>query len=693
MNLINFYMNLSVRTKLYIFSGCFSFWLVVIAVLGVYNTHGVTAGVVEANKTINDIVHLEELSNECVSLRLNLVYGLIHTTRDKFDGTMIDADARIKRIDQMLAASRQNRSIRDDEAKQAAALDNAWTRYRDQAMKLMALEKSLFPGDRSSAVAFAVDNVAPLYKDLDSAITGFTKHYQSLNSEMYKKDLAQAKLFEWLSGGLAIFSILLAAFFSWLLTRNITRPILSLSHNARLMAEGDLRVEIKNNLRDEIGQLAESFTLIVNCLKEMISTLADSSSQISASSGVMQASADSMANAADHAVVQTTAVAVATEEMSATSGDISQNCNLAAESARRANDVAGHGAEVVENTIAVMQRIAERVHASARTVEELGRQSDQIGSIIITIEDIADQTNLLALNAAIEAARAGEQGRGFAVVADEVRALAERTTNATREIGTMIKSIQNDTKSAVAAMEKGVAEVKQGTHEAGRSGEALRSIQEEINNLNMQVQQMAVAAEEQTATTCEISGNIHQITDVVKSTSDNARQCVVLSQQLATLSTAIQEVVGKFTFSESNTFFAWNSSYSVGFDPMDQEHRKLVEIINQLYGAMRQGKGNERIGSTLDALVEYTRTHFAHEERLMKETGYAAYEEHKREHDNLSAQVRAIQEKYRSDSVLSLEVMSFVKEWLVNHIQGSDRRYGPHLRKSARTSRAAFPAI
>ncbi|HEY4745318.1 MAG TPA: bacteriohemerythrin [Desulfuromonadaceae bacterium] len=687
MNLLRLYMNMSVRTKLFIFSGFFSLWILIIALIGGYNTHNVAVGVVEANETITDIVHLEELNNECVSLRLSLVYGLVHTSEDAFNGAMRDAENKITRIDKTLEMYRRNNAVHDDEQKYASALERAWSTYRGQALQLIALEKRAFSGDRTSAVAFAIEHVAPVYKELDAAITGFTKHLQSLNNNRYKKDLSQAKLFEWLAVALAVVSIVLAAFFSWLLTRSITRPILSLSHNARLIAEGDLRVEIQTDVRDEIGQLADSLVLIVNCLKEMISTLADSSFQISASSGVMQTSAGTMANAADHAVVQTTAVAVATEEMSATSGDISNNCNMAAESARRANEAACHGAVVVEGTISVMQRIAERVQTSAKTVEELGKQSDQIGSIIITIEDIADQTNLLALNAAIEAARAGEQGRGFAVVADEVRALAERTTNATREIGAMIQSIQKDTKSAVVAMEKGVEEVQQGTHEAARSGEALRNIQEEINSLTTQVHQMAAAAGEQTATTCEISSNIHQVTDVVKNTSDNARQCVSLSQQLATLSQAIKGVVGKFTFSESNAFFVWNSSYSVGCDSMDQEHKRLVEIINKLYGAMRQGKGNETIGSILDGLVDYARTHFAHEERLMKDAGYAAYEEHKREHDSLTGHVLAIQEKYRSGTVLSLEVMSFVKEWLVNHIQGSDKRYGPYVNKQENKQR------
>jgi methyl-accepting chemotaxis protein len=186
------------------------------------------------------------------------------------------------------------------------------------------------------------------------------------------------------------------------------------------------------------------------------------------------------------------------------------------------------------------------VQESARTVESLGARSDQIGAIIGTIEDIADQTNLLALNAAIEAARAGEQGRGFAVVADEVRALAERTTRATREIGEMIKAIQGETRDAVAAMEQGVSQVEAGTIEAARSGEALRDILEQVNSVAMQVNQIATAAEEQTATTGEIASNMQQITEVVQQTSCGAQESATAAAQLNNNAGELQRLVQQF---------------------------------------------------------------------------------------------------------------------------------------------------
>jgi methyl-accepting chemotaxis protein len=187
------------------------------------------------------------------------------------------------------------------------------------------------------------------------------------------------------------------------------------------------------------------------------------------------------------------------------------------------------------------------VQETAQTVASLGARSDQIGDIIGTIEDIADQTNLLALNAAIEAARAGEQGRGFAVVADEVRALAERTTRATREIGEMIKAIQSETRGAVAAMEQGVRQVETGTEEAAKSGLALRDILEQVNDVAMQVNQIATAAEEQTATTGEISSNMNQITEVVQLTSQGAQESATAASQLSGHAEELQRLVRQFT--------------------------------------------------------------------------------------------------------------------------------------------------
>jgi methyl-accepting chemotaxis protein len=274
--------------------------------------------------------------------------------------------------------------------------------------------------------------------------------------------------------------------------------------------------------------------------------MTQSSEQVAQISLQLRNNATEIATGAQEVVIQTNTVAVASEDMAATSNDIAHNCLSAAENSNQASITARSGAEVVRQTTVGMQLIADRVRDAAKTVENLGSRSEQIGEIIGTIEDIADQTNLLALNAAIEAARAGEQGRGFAVVADEVRALAERTTRATREIGEMIKAIQDETRGAIVAMEQGVQQVGKGTEEAAKSGRALSEILDQINAVTMQVNQIATAAEEQTATTGEISGKMQQITDVVQQTSRGAQESVAAAAQLNGNAEEMQRLVRQF---------------------------------------------------------------------------------------------------------------------------------------------------
>jgi methyl-accepting chemotaxis protein len=239
-------------------------------------------------------------------------------------------------------------------------------------------------------------------------------------------------------------------------------------------------------------------------------------------------------------------VAVASEQMAATSGSIAQNCQLASDSSRKAGEVATAGARAVQETMAVMERITGAVQASAQRVANLGGRSDQIGEIVTTIEDIADQTNLLALNAAIEAARAGDMGRGFAVVADQVRSLAVRTSNATHEIGTLIRSIQNETRDAVTTMEQGVREVEQGSEKSARSGAALEEILSQIQEVCLQVSQIATAAEQQTATTDEINRKLVHMTEVVQLTSSGARESAGAAANLAKFADDLQRLVQQF---------------------------------------------------------------------------------------------------------------------------------------------------
>lgn len=350
----------------------------------------------------------------------------------------------------------------------------------------------------------------------------------------------------WTMLGLAIFGAVVAFVLGSLITRSVVGPVKALASDARRVADGDLLVEIEIASQDEIGELSTSFNAMTQSLKETIRQVSTTASTVAAASNQLSTTAEELASGTEEMAAQTGTVAVASEEMSATSSTIAQSCHQAADSSNLATQTATSGSAVVASSISIMEKIASRVQSTAETVQTLGQRSDQIGAIVATIEDIADQTNLLALNAAIEAARAGEQGRGFAVVADEVRALAERTTRATHEIGSMIRSIQQETQQAVSAMQQGVQEVARGSMEASRSGEALQQILQQINEVTMQVNQIATAAEEQTATTNEITNNIMQISQVVQDTSRGAHLSAQAADNLSGLAGELQQLVSRF---------------------------------------------------------------------------------------------------------------------------------------------------
>jgi methyl-accepting chemotaxis protein len=358
----------------------------------------------------------------------------------------------------------------------------------------------------------------------------------------------------WFQMVTALGALLVVGLLGILTARQLSRRFSWFTGMISKVADKDLTTRIVIRADDELGDMGKEFNRMMAVMEQMITSiqnavlvLADDSKQLSASAGQMAGDADEVAG-------QASTVATASEEMAATSMEIAQNCTMAAEGSNQANSTAMDGAGVVQETISGMQRIAMRVRVAAETVSALGERSDQIGAIIGTIEDIADQTNLLALNAAIEAARAGEMGRGFAVVADEVRALAERTTKATREIGEMIKAIQMDTKGAVMSMEEGVTEVEKGTEEAAKSGEALEQILNQIQNVTMQVSQIATAAEEQNATTSEITNNIQQITTVAQGSAEMAQTSMKAATSLSEMADKLQTDIRMFKTAASEVF-------------------------------------------------------------------------------------------------------------------------------------------
>ncbi len=331
----------------------------------------------------------------------------------------------------------------------------------------------------------------------------------------------------------------------------ITRPLKASVIFANRMAEGDFTaVDLDVKSKDEAGTLAAALNKTKNDLSHLLNTamgsVASTATQVASASEELSATVRDITRRLDEQAKKSTQVATAATEMSQTVVDIAKNASNIAMSAVDTLKIAETGERVVSQTVNEVQVISTTVSESASRITTLGERSKQIFEIVDVIKDIADQTNLLALNAAIEAARAGEQGRGFAVVADEVRKLAEKTSKATSEVGEMIGAIQDETNKAVQAMTESQTRVEKGVSLSAEAGEALHKILVSVQGLQSMVQQIASATEEMSTVSDTISSDIEVVANVSKETSSSAGEIEGASNNLARLSADLQDVTRKF---------------------------------------------------------------------------------------------------------------------------------------------------
>jgi len=345
----------------------------------------------------------------------------------------------------------------------------------------------------------------------------------------------------------AIVALILGVGIAVFISRMIVTRLSAIVNRARCIADGDLTgspLAVKG--RDEIADLTDAINHMSSSLKNVIEQISHSAECMNASSEQLSTITNQSSQSIYEQQAQTEQVATAMNEMSATVQEVSKNIAGTAQSAHEAHEETVEGTQIVEVSISAIKKLANQLEGAADVFQQLEQDSEDINTVLDVIKGIAEQTNLLALNAAIEAARAGEQGRGFAVVADEVRTLAGRTQESTQEINQVIEKLQSGSRSAVEVMKRSRDDAKLVVEQASKAGESLSAISIAVGMINDMSTQIASAAEQQNATTEEINRNIVNISSMANETAAGAQKTVESSQEMASLGVKLQSLVGQF---------------------------------------------------------------------------------------------------------------------------------------------------
>lgn len=465
-------------------------------------------------------------------------------------------------------------------------------------------------------------------------------------------------------------------------------PLNQMDRNLENLAHGSKNLTFRLDVvgEDEFAKLARTFNAFLGDVDHIIGTVQGVAEQNSKKIVGLKEQTEMTQNGMDRVQTNTDMLATAINEMASTVQEIARNTEEARLETERTQQQAISGQGRVEEAVAMIRQVAIGMEQAAATINRLEQESNQIGEIVNAIRAISDQTNLLALNAAIEAARAGEAGRGFAVVADEVRQLANRTQSATVEIQNKIEQLQQRTGEAVNTMHETSRQSEQAVVQAGDAGQTLHEIVaavERITGLNTQI---ATAAEQQSKVAEETNRSVAEVADIARQTSALSLQSSRGAKAVGFGSEEIRLLGSQFQVSfqaqeeDSSHIVHWSEAFRVNIEEVDRQHIGLFDAMNQLYLAIQRGSGADQVQQQLDRLVALAKQHLLDEERLMERGGYSDLIAHKEVHVKLLQDLaRHLASFADGEPDADLNIVMFLKNWLIDHIFRVDKQYVSEL--------------
>ena len=541
---MQWFRNLSIKAKLITLATFLSLMLLITGSMGFIGVYMAKNAISEVyNHHIAAINELNAVRNNQLQIQQELLSARMETDAFEIQAYNDRVDSLIFRIGTAL----QGYGERVTDATEKQLYEDYMTARMALGMEGIVPMKDLLSAERmNEAGTHFKGTLVPAYKKASETLDRLIDYHVAAARQAYEDIDRLAMTTEAIAVATTLAGLILSIALTFAVSLAITRNVSRLRQAAQTVAKGDLTARAAVCCKDELGEVGNAFDGMVTEFGSLIGEVYTATERVTEEARILAAAADEVARGSQQQMAQAAAAADSAQELDEAVRSVSERLGQVVAATDQAGNQTVHGQRVVNDAVQGIEEVARTVEASAQIIASLGQRSDEIGRIVQVIKDIADQTNLLALNAAIEAARAGEQGRGFAVVADEVRKLAERTTKATVEISAMIQAIQSETEQTVTIMERGNKQAGSGVDLANQAGTALQQINASVMQVVGLIREINTASQAQATAAGDITQRVEEIARSAQTNGASVVQVVNATQELQALSTGLESSVSRF---------------------------------------------------------------------------------------------------------------------------------------------------